>query len=357
MKNLRFVFVLLAILIGAPLIFAMCFKRIPPEVIGIKQARWGGGGIIAKDFHAGFQLGVSGYHLWHYLPRQTHFLHFSQARPSTGIDSWEPSQEIRTRDNNVVTIDLSIPYHIIPGQGHKIVMEGLKHEYRDRVKSTVERVLRSELSRLSSEDLQDTDMRVERTKAILPILNEQLAEFYCRAEDVLVRRFLFSAQYESKLQEKQFLRQKANLDEALTKQANEQKTVNMIERQIVAAEKLLTQQWEVRLQTKMSEFVVLIADINAKAGIYSKTTRAMGEAQRDILQAEGLLALARAEALRNELRTAALNSEGGHILLAMEAADNLDVPSVTLNSDDPSVPMLLDLSAMTRLLVGGSATE
>ncbi len=252
----------------------------------------------------------------------------------------------------MVSVDISIPYHIIPGLGYKVVQDGLKHEYRDRVQSTVERVLRSELSTLSSEDFQETDSRLERTTQILPILNEQLAEFYCEAESVLVRRFGFSGQYESKLQEKQLLRQKANLDRALATQANEQKVVNMIERQIVAAEKALTAEWDYKLQDKASEYQVLLADIAAKAEIYSATKRAEGEAKRDIDIAEGKLALDQSEAIRNELRTSALNSEGGRILLALEATANLMIPNVTLNSDDPSVPMLLDLGTMTRMLVG-----
>ncbi|MDP6849960.1 MAG: SPFH domain-containing protein [Planctomycetota bacterium] len=356
MKNARFLIALLALLVLVPTVFALCFKRIPPDVIGIKQARWGGGGIIPEDNLAGFKLGISGYHLWHYLPRETHFLHFTKSRPAgrtlTLIDSWKPSQEIRTRDNNVVSVDISIPYHIIPGQGFKVVQDGLKHEYRDRVQSTVERVIRSELSTLSSEDFQDTDSRLKRTQQILPILNVQLAEFYCKAEGILIRRFGFSNQYEDKLQEKQLLRQKANLDQALAMQANEQKVVNLIERQIVAAEKALNADWDFKLQDKQSEYQVLLADIAAKAQVYSATKRAEGEAQRDINIAEGRLALDQSEAIRNELRTSALNSEGGRILLALEAADNLSIPTVTLNSDDPSVPMLLDLGTMTRLLVG-----
>ena len=51
-------------------------------------------------------------------------------------------------------------------------------------------------------------------------------------------------------------------------------------------------------------------------------------------------------------RTEALNSKGGSILLALDAADNLNMPEVTLNSDDPSVPLILDLAELTRMLVG-----
>ena len=60
----------------------------------------------------------------------------------------------------------------------------------------------------------------------------------------------------------------------------------------------------------------------------------------------------RALALRDQLRNEALNTRGGHILLALDAVANLNIPNVILNSDDPAVPMLLDLNAMTKLLVG-----
>lgn len=345
---------ILTVLILVPLIvIPMLFKRVPPDVIGVKQARWGGGGIVDKDYGQGFQLGISGFHLWHYLPRQTHFLHFTGAPPRRGdVDTWDPPQEIRTRDNNVVTVDLSIPYRVIPGEGHLIVQEGLKHDYRHRVKSTVERVLRSQLSTLSSEDLQDTDQRLERGAEILPILNQQLAQFHVVAEAILIRRFRFSPQYEDKLQEKQYLRQKANLDYALTAQANEQKTVNLIERQIVAAELALTQDWEKKLQEKTSEYQVLIADIQGQAQVYSEQTRADGDAEKVIRVAAGRLAMDRAEALRDELRSQALQASGGRVLIGLQAANNLDVKSVTLNSGQSGVPMLLDLEQSTRMLVG-----
>jgi hypothetical protein len=41
-------------------------------------------------------------------------------------------------------------------------------------------------------------------------------------------------------------------------------------------------------------------------------------------------------------------------LLALTAVENLNMPEVILNSDDPAVPMLLDLSQMTRLFVGSA---
>ena len=76
--------------------------------------------------------------------------------------------------------------------------------------------------------------------------------------------------------------------------------------------------------------------------------------------AEAVTLIEKAEALRNQLRTEALNSEGGSILLALDAAQNLNMPKVTLNSDDPAVPLVLDLGQLTQMLIGitgGSASQ
>ena len=346
--------IILILLILAPLMFAVLFKRVPPATIGVKQNNWGGG-ILLADYPTGFHLGISGYHTWHFLPAKTHFLHFNDNRGDhvdTMTDSWAAPLEIRTTDNNVVTFELSVPYRIREGEAHLIVSDGYKADYRGRVASVVNSVLKLELPKLTSEDLQLTDIRLDRVMRTVPVLNEKLAEYHCEVETILIRRLRFQTEYESKLQEKQFLRQKALLDAAQTRVAEEEKIVNLIEKQIVAAELTLTQDWEKRIQEKKSEYDVMIAGIVAEAEVYASEARSEGEAERVILVAEGRLALERSEALRDELRTSALNSDGGRILLGLDAAHNLRIEKVTLNSDDPAVPIVLDLGALTRMLVG-----
>jgi hypothetical protein len=70
------------------------------------------------------------------------------------------------------------------------------------------------------------------------------------------------------------------------------------------------------------------------------------------MTAEGQLALDQARALRDQLRNEALGTRGGRIFLALQAAENLAVPTVTLNSNDPRVPLVLDLDELTGVLVG-----
>lgn len=360
MKGFKIAATLLVLVVLFAIALLFLTQRIYPSTIGVKQVVWGPGkGFYMDDYGAGLHLGVAGYHRWHLLPRRTHFLHFTTsqgvrrgARGALEIEDWQPPLEIRTKDNNTVKIDVTVTYRIAEGEAHRIVVDGLKAEYRHRVRSQVLGVLRSELSELTSEDLQSTEKRLGRAKATTEVLTIELARFHVVPEDLLIRRVEFTPEYENKLQEKQLLHQQATLDQALTGQANEERQVKVIERQIGAAELKLTQEWEKTMQEKRSDYQVMIAEIGAQAAVYSAQTRAEGEAEREIAIARGKLALEQSQALRDELRNQALNSEGGRILLALDAVKNLNIPRVTLNSDDPAVPMLLDLDQMTRLLVG-----
>lgn len=363
MKKYRIWIGIAALLLLTTFGFSFLTVRIPPGTIGVKQTLWGSGGFDQEDYGTGLVWGVSGYHRWHFLPTQTQFLHFGEgAQQAKGImrksetllqvEDWQPAVEVRTKDNNQVSIDVTITYRIMPGKGYRILEESLKNAYRGRVRSQVTGVLRDELAKLTSEEYQTTEMRIQREKETLAVLRGELAKFFVEPLDVFIRRVHFPVDYERKLQEKQLLNQQKLLDTALTQQAAQQTEVAKYRKQTDKMVKVLTEDWEKRIQEKRSEYQVLIAQINAEAEVYAQETRAQGNAERDISIAEGKLAIEKAEALRDDLRNRALDTQGGRIKLALDAVSNLRIPKVTLNSDDPAVPMLLDLEQMTRLLVG-----
>jgi regulator of protease activity HflC (stomatin/prohibitin superfamily) len=354
----RGVIVIFVIIVLVPMTFGLFFQRIEPMEIGVRQVRWGGGGIENQDFATGFHLGIWGYHRWFLLPRKTHWVHFagSGSGRDTSTVIWEPELELRTKDQNIYTVDVSVPYHIKEGDAWRIVAGAVRLEYPARVQSTMLSVLREELAQLSSEDLQSTDMRLARAHELLPMLNAKLSQYFVEAETILIRRVGFGAEYEDRLQQKQFLTQKAQLDRALGLQAKEEQTTNTIEKQIVAAEREKTANWEKTIQEERSRFEVLIAEIEGEAEKYQKQVRAAAQADAMAAEASGQLAVDQAEALRNELRNVILNSRGGDIYLALEAAENINMPSVTLNSNDPRVPIVLDIAELTRVLTGAAST-
>ena len=57
------------------------------------------------------------------------------------------------------------------------------------------------------------------------------------------------------------------------------------------------------------------------------------------------------------MRNQALNTVGGRIYLARMAAENLRFESVTLNSNDPAIPSIIDVDGLVRMLVGKGADD
>ena len=344
----------LFVLTAALLVF---FERVEPYEIGVRVDRWGEG-VRPHDFDAGFHLGVPGLHEWHRLDRRTHFITFSEPAGFTaqrGENSMErPPLEIRTQDNPA-SVDVTVTYRIKPGEAHLLVAKGLKTNYRDRVISTVIRVLREELAQLTPHQFVTTDLRLQRSDEALAELRLALNEYHVEPESLLIRAVRFPETYEAKLQETQLRPQLAQLERAKRMVEDALGSTGRIEKETERMEKEKSGEWDKKLQEHLSRNQVAIAEILGEAKKYDLRLRAEADASHRTMLAAGDLALAEAEALRDELRNSALDTAGGRILQARTAAENLHFESVTLNSNDPSVPSVIDIDALVRLLVGAGS--
>lgn len=325
--------------------------RIEPWQIGVKQSLLGSG-VGAKDYSTGFRLRIPGVHTWHVLERRTHFITFSTGYSDSVMVDQRSPLEIRTKDNNLATYDVTVTYRIIEGEAHQIVAEGNKANYRERTLTQVESELRKELAELSSEDTYDTQARLDLVETIKPKLATALAQYHVVPEQLLIRAIRFPDGYEQRLQDKQLTYQTLKLAEAQTTVEGQRAITETKSAEILAAEKTLRGDWDKQLQEKRSTNEVRVAEILAAAEVYDRGTRARADAQYTTMVAEGKLAIEKAEALRDELRNTALDSVGGRIFLAQRAAENLQFESVTLNSNDPRVPSVIDLDGLVRMLIG-----
>ena len=362
MKFLKFLATMIVVFVLAGFVSMGLIEKINPGEIGVKQSLWGSGGIHGEDFEPGFHVGVIGIHKWHRLDRRTHFLTFSATDVvQSGRGMFEvgalnsqgrPPLDIRTKDNNTAALDITMTYRIIPDEANQLVAEGLQNSYRDRVVSTVQSVLREELAQLTPEDFVDTAIRLQRAEITLPKLEAALKKFHIVPDLLLIRAVRFPDAYEQKLQDRQLKQQLTLLEKS--KQAVEEALAKTgtIEKETEADVKELVATWDKQLQDALSTNEVKVAEVLGAAGEYDFRTRAEADAGYEILVAEGNLAVAMAEALRDELRNAALDTAGGRILQARDAAENLNFTSVTLNSNDPSIPSIIDIDALVDILVG-----
>ncbi len=337
--------VLLAALIGAA--FWSTTRVVPPGAIGVKQAQWGGGGIVERDFPCGLHLSLRGWHGWHLLDGRTHYLAFA-------YDTEGGNQDIlavRTKDGDKAQVAVSVPYRIKPGEGHLLVRGGFKGVYRQQARAITEKVLLQELANLSREDFQDTEVRLARCDETLEKLNRLLAERHLVADSVRISLVLFNMNYEKHLQENQLSHQLALLAEAAAEVESETDS-QLLQQEMEAEAKTQRATLDLELERLTADARKRIARIQNEAERYDKEQRAAADTAYERLLAEGNLELLKAEARREELLNQSYESAGGRIHLARLAAENLRIRQVTLNSNDPSVPKVLDLDEMVKLLLG-----
>src|SRR5690606_23460302 len=89
-----------------------CFiSTVPMGKIGVRSSNMSG--VLEDDLEPGWTLDVAGVHALTLLPSHYLFLDY-------GTDDGQGLQ-IRTRDNNNVFVDVSVPYRIRPGEAHMIM--------------------------------------------------------------------------------------------------------------------------------------------------------------------------------------------------------------------------------------------
>lgn len=218
-----------------------CFiSTVPMGKIGVRSSNMSG--VLKADLDPGWTLNIAGMHALTLLPSHYLFLDY-------GSDDGQGLQ-IRTRDNNNVFVDVSVPYRIKPGEAHLIMMNGNHLEtpsglyrFQQLAQDTTVSVLREGLANLTSSDFYHADVRLKVAEETLAKLNEDLAPLHLEAQAVLVRAVTFREEYEKQLQQIQLNEQNKLLDGAREKVAKQQQEFDNYELGTHALANALQQDW------------------------------------------------------------------------------------------------------------------
>ena len=303
--------------------------RVEPWEIGVRRSLTGG--ITEEDYFLGYHLSVPLLHSYYRLPRTIQYLDFND-----DPDAEAPTLEVRTRENNIIFVDVSVPWQIKGGGAWQIVREGIVDSYPEKVRSTVTGVLREGLAGLTNADITQPQKRKDTAKSILALLNVQLERYHVVADHVVIRGIRFRPEYEQKLQDKQYYMVQGKLDEALRTQSIAIQATETSEKTIEKEVNLKREEWNGKLEEAKSKFEIEIATINADAMRYDKKRRSEADASYSTAKAEGDLAEAKSAALGERLKSTALASRAGRTYSAMKAAEGFEIGDVQLNSNDPT---------------------
>ncbi len=222
---------------------ALFTLRVEPSEIGVRQSATSG--VLAEDLGPGWHWRIPGVHKLIVLPSYFFILDYSADQ-----QGHQKTLVIRTKDNNTVELDVSVPLRIRPGHAHELVAAGNhipdpdgRFRYQRLAEETATSVLREELATLDSVGFYSTERRLAASAAALKALNKQLEPMYLEAESVLVRAVTFRAEYEKQLQQIQLNEQNKLLDAAAQKLAGVQQTLDNYVQGTSAQLSSRTQDW------------------------------------------------------------------------------------------------------------------
>ena len=303
--------------------------RIEPWEIGVRRSLTGG--ITERDFDFGYQLRLPFLHSYYRLPRTLQYLDYlAEGHGDQG------ALEIRTSGNNVIFVDISVPWRIKDDEAWRIVREGFIDTYPTKVQSTTTGVLRRVLAQMTNLTIYDSDQRMKVAESITPVLNKELEQYHVVAEQVVIRAIRFRKEYEAKLQNKQQFIVQGKLDEALRKESVAKQDTETLEKTIDKEMSLKREEWNKKIEELRTLLELQIAAVEAEAVQYDRKKRSEADAYYTEAKAAGDLAEAKAEALGEKLKAAALASRAGRTYSAITAAENFKLGEIQLNSNDPT---------------------
>jgi len=388
-----FVLFVVAILIAR----GVFLTRIPPGSVGVRYSN--AGGLLEEDLGPGWHWELPGLQRISKLPSRFLFLNY------TGKNALS----IRTKDNNTVSVDISVPYQIVPGAAWKVMDAGNHLEdaggvfrFERFANDTAISVLRENLAQLKSADFYNTDRRLEVSQATLNHLNESLAKLNLRARAVLIRASYFRPEYEQQLARIQLNEQQKLLDGAKRVVSDEQQKLDNYSQKTSAQVAAKTQDWNrkiadlnrgyqvgfmdtskdrtpgaarrelaalsederaaLRVQaatlTGISEDLILeahllgIKNVEAETTEYSQRVRAQSDGVSSRLSAEGAAMVAKVKGAYESKLNALLGSSGGRAYVSFIAAGKVQFDeSLTFRSSD-GVPSVLRLHDFAMQFMG-----
>ncbi len=396
----QFICVTAIVLLVAPTCF---ITTVPLGSIGVRSSSLSG--VLAADLNPGWHLSVATVHNVTLLPSRYLFLDYG-SEDNQGL-------QIRTRDNNNVFVDITVPYRIKPGEAHMVMSAGNhtrttgdKYRFQQLAENTTVGVLREDLAELTSADFYNTDKRLEVAARTLEVLNKKLAPINLEAQAVLVRAVSFRPEYEVQLQAIQLNEQNKLLDGARQKVAQQQQELDNFELQTTAQANARQQEWikkqadlerayqvgfvvdpngdravgAARRQlaavseeqaTKLREEAARVLEIDDPSKITDPYLLGIQNIQAETLEyksrvgaeADGISGRLKAEgeadiaAVRGEFETkinALLGSPAGRAYVAWKTAENVTFAQVLTFQSREGVPSVLRLRNFALQFMGGS---
>jgi regulator of protease activity HflC (stomatin/prohibitin superfamily) len=351
MKSIKMISVLIIVIaIGAYIIVKATLTPIPIGIVGVRTQEYaiiGKKGVVQEDFGPGWHRALWPIDSWQYFDSTVQTLEMTRD-PQRGDRKGRDDVQVQSADGYAVSVDVTIKYRIEPGKAHKLYVDtGSGVRYKAIVRNEAEKTCIAQFGGMKTEDFYNPHVRRTVAKAALSSLQESLKDNYVAVLDLLIRDVQFDPEYERKIQTKKLADQEVEVNKSLQRSREMQGKTDVIGAETKRLIKIIREEKEAELVKMRAETDLTIADIKAKSEKYATEKRADADVYAAKKNAEGHLQVKQAEAEGERLRNLAMKGVGGGVIVALEAAKNLNLEDVTISTVDND---LLDVDGMATKL-------
>lgn len=351
MKTIKMISVLIIVVaIGAYIIVKGTLNHIPVGIVGVRTQEYaiiGKKGVVQEDFSPGWHRALWPIDSWQYFDSTVQTLEMTRD-PKRGDRKGRDDVQVQSADGYAVSVDVTLKYRIKPGKAHKLYVDtGSGSRYKAIVRNEAEKTCIAQFGGMKTEDFYNPHVRRTVAKAALASLQGSLQDNYVEVLDLLIRDVQFDPEYERKIQTKKLADQEVEVNKSLQRSREMQGKTEVIDAETKRLIKIIREEKQAELVRMRAETNVTIADIKAQSGKYATEKKADADVYAAKKDAEGHLLVKQAEAEGERLRNLAMQGVGGGIIVALEAAKNLNLEDVTISTVEND---LLDIDGMATKL-------
>lgn len=325
--------------------------KVDIDQVGVRTVVWGiKRGVVQKDYKPGWHKYIRKTEYWDVFDSTIQTLNLT--RESRNEEGVMESKEIpiRTADDYDVTVDIIVKYQIAKGKAHKIRQEiGEGDRYKEFVESETKDVARNILGKMSEKDLYNPDEKRKRAQEAKELLSYRLKERRVDVIEWLILDMRFDPQLERKIKNIKLAGLDELLNTAKTKAADQRGITQTIDATTEALAQKIQSDKEGTKVTLRADMETKVTEIIATANKFLVEKTAEGDNYKHIRAAMGELLIEKAKAAGEKMRREAMTGLGGDLIVALEAARNINLNDVIVSTRDVD---LLNVQEMVRKLGG-----
>jgi regulator of protease activity HflC (stomatin/prohibitin superfamily) len=336
MKTIKMISVLIIVFaIGAYIIVKGSLTHIPVGIVGVRTQEYavlGKKGVVQEDFTPGWHRAIWPIDSWQYFDSTVQTLEMTRD-PKRGDRQGRDDVQVQSADGYAVSVDVTLKYRIEPGKAHKLYVDtGSGNRYKAIVRNEAEKTCIAQFGGMKTEDFYNPHVRRTVAQTALSSLQSSLKDNYVAVLDLLIRDVQFDPEYERKIQTKKLADQEVEVNKSLQRSREMQGKTDVIGAETKRLIKIIREEKEAELVRMRAETDLTIADIKAQSEKYATEKKADADVYAAKKDAEGHLQVKQAEAEGERLRNLAMQGVGGGIIVALEAAKNLNLEDVTIST-------------------------